>query len=303
MNNNDLNSRCAPSKSFNKGSCFTIESLQKIAKVYNIKNTNNKIEITDNKEKLLNHLTNRLSECQSCWLRMELVKNMNDNEINNTFRPEGPEKKSDWLSTIDINDVVEQYQEKYKDFVFLGAVPYDFMELNVLGINNLNLDKLEKEGKTKIGLVINLDEHDQNGSHWVSLFSDLKNRQIYFFDSVGETPGKKIKWFINKLTNYIYKKNTNEKIQVGGIIKIINKISDKKIKQKYTSILHDKLSDIDIRYNKKQHQFKNSECGVYSINFVVRLTGGETFDSITNNIMKDNKMNKCRETYFRNVII
>ena len=58
-----------------------------------------------------------------------------------------------------------------------------------------------------------------------------------------------------------------------------------------------------IRYNKKQHQFKDSECGIYSINFVVRLAGGESFDDITNNITKDEKMNLCRETYFRNVVI
>ena len=29
------------------------------------------------------------------------------------------------------------------------------------------------------------------------------------------------------------------------------------------------LDDFDIRYNKIQHQFKNTECGVYSINFII----------------------------------
>ena len=31
------------------------------------------------------------------------------------------------------------------------------------------------------------------------------------------------------------------------------------------------FKDFDIRYNTVQHQFNNSECGVYSINFVIRL--------------------------------
>ena len=60
------------------------------------------------------------------------------------------------------------------------------------------------------------------------------------------------------------------------------------------------LGNFDIRYNKVQHQFKNTECGVYSINFIVRLVGGETFDEITHNILKDDFMNKCSNTYFRN---
>lgn len=299
--------RCAPNNKFEDGSCYTIESLQKIATAFNAqdKNKNNKINISNDKNELLNQLTKKISECQSCWLRTELVKNINDDNINETFRPLGPDGKKDWLSTTDINDVVEQYQEKYKDFVFLGAVPYDFMELKMLGIQNINLDGLVKDGKTKIGLVINLDEHNQDGSHWVALFTNLKNKEIYFFDSVGDKPGKKIKWFINVLTDYIYNKETkeNNSLQVGGIMKIINKIKNKQVKQKYMSILENKLSGIDIRYNQKQHQFKDSECGVYSINFIVRLAGGETFDEITNNITKDDKMNECRETYFRNVVI
>jgi len=299
--------RCAPINKFEDGSCYTLESLQKIATAFNAqdKNKNNKINISNDKNELLNQLTKKISECQSCWLRTELVKNINDDNINETFRPVGPEGKKEWLSTTDINDVVEQYQEKYKDFVFLGAVPYDFMELKMLGIQNINLDGLVKDGKTKIGLVINLDEHNQDGSHWVALFANLKNKEIYFFDSVGDKPGKKIKWFINVLTDYIYNKETkeNNSLQVGGIMKIINKIKNKQVKQKYMSILENKLSGIDIRYNQKQHQFKDSECGVYSINFIVRLAGGETFDEITNNITKDDKMNECRETYFRNVVI
>jgi hypothetical protein len=299
--------RCAPINKFEDGSCYTLESLQKIATAFNAqdKNKNNKINISNDKNELLNQLTKKISECQSCWLRTELVKNINDDNINETFRPVGPEGKKEWLSTTDINDVVEQYQEKYKDFVFLGAVPYDFMELKMLGIQDINLDGLVKDGKTKIGLVINLDEHNQDGSHWVALFANLKNKEIYFFDSVGDKPGKKIKWFINVLTDYIYNKETkeNNSLQVGGIMKIINKIKNKQVKQKYMSILENKLSGIDIRYNQKQHQFKDSECGVYSINFIVRLAGGETFDEITNNITKDDKMNECRETYFRNVVI
>jgi Ulp1 family protease len=62
-----------------------------------------------------------------------------------------------------------------------------------------------------------------------------------------------------------------------------------------------KPSDIDMRWNKVQHQRKGSECGVYSINFITRLASGESFDSVINNITKDEQMNANRKIYFRNV--
>ena len=54
-----------------------------------------------------------------------------------------------------------------------------------------------------------------------------------------------------------------------------------------------------IKFNQSRHQFKNSECGVYSVNFILRLLKGETFEYICDNITLDDEVNKCRETYFR----
>ena len=143
-----MDKKCAPSKTYKDGSCFSLKSLKKIAENYNLKNPNNKINITDNKEHLVKDLEQKLNnKCseQTCWLRMDFVKALDDEEISkNTFRPEGPEKKYEWLSTTDINDVVSQYQAKYKDFLFLGAVPADFEELPILGINNLNFDEISE---------------------------------------------------------------------------------------------------------------------------------------------------------------
>ena len=51
------------------------------------------------------------------------------------------------------------------------------------------------------------------------------------------------------------------------------------------------LKEIDIRHNKTQHQRGNSECGVYSINFILRLLKGKTFDHITRKRTTDEKVN------------
>ena len=53
-----------------------------------------------------------------------------------------------------------------------------------------------------------------------------------------------------------------------------------------------------ILYNKHRHQYKGSECGVYSINFIIRLLDGETFEHITRNKTLDDEMNECRKKYF-----
>jgi hypothetical protein len=293
-----MDEKCAPSKTFKDGSCLSLESLITIVNNYNKKNPNDKIEISNNKEKLVKQLEEKLSHTcndQTCWLRLDVVQEIENEKIkediqDNTFRPEGPTKKYEWLSTTDINNVISQYQEKYKSFLFLGAVPADFEELPVLGISNLNFDELEKNKKTKIGLVINLDVHTQGGSHWVALYTNLEKNQIYYFDSFGKKPSKRTKKFVNRILKYLYKKKYNKNININNILK------------GGSGNDMDKLKNFDIKYNTIQHQFKNSECGVYSMNFIIRLVSGQTFDHITQNITKDDKMNECRGVYFRNVL-
>ncbi len=299
----DPDMKCAPSKNYSDGSCFTLDSLKKIATNYNKKNSN-KIDINLPKAQLVSELEKKLeNKCsdQTCWLRLDIVKELENEDIeSNTFRPRGPSKKYEWLSTSHINDVIEQYQKIHNDFLFLGAVPLDFEDLPVLGISNLNFADLEKQGKTKIGLVINLDEHWKDGSHWVGLFSDLANNQIYYFDSLGKKPLKRTRKFVNKIAKYLYSKKYGEKLPINDILQKIKKTGGQNTN---TNTHLKKLMDgnFDIRYNHIQHQFDNSECGVYSINFIVRLVSGETFDNVINNITKDEAMNANRKVYFRNV--
>jgi len=302
--------KCAPSKKYIDGSCFTLESLREIVESYNKRNEQ-KIDLNLPKDKLVDELESKLSnKCseQTCWLRLDFVKQLDNDDIElNTFRPTGPSKKYDWLSTTHINNVIVQYQQQYNDFIFLGAVPYDFDDLPILGISDLNFSELEQQKKNKIGLVVNLDKHTENGSHWVALYTDLNKNQIYFFDSVAKKPGKNIRKFINRITKYLYHKKYNKKLPINDIVselKNIDSTHENKIKKLISSNKYLKNligGGFDIRYNDIQHQFKNSECGVYSINFIIRLVGGESFDSVINNITKDDEMNLNRKIYFRNV--
>ena len=298
-----MDNKCAPGVKYNDGSCLTKDNLIEIAENFpkkNIKTNVSKKELVDTLQKEFKNKYN--CKDQLCWLDQTFVKRLNNENINKfTFRPFGPNKKYDWLSTLDINAVVEQYEKNKHDFIFLGAVPYDFQEIEP-ELDNMDFDKLRNgelnenfnKGKktNKMGMVINLDDHTKGGSHWVSLFANFDKNQIYFFDSFAKPPGKKIKKFINKIAKYMYKKKYNKDLFVNHVIE--------KMKNQEDSTSVDKLNKFDIRHNTVQHQFNNSECGVYSINFLVRLANGETFDDITKNILGDKFINNCRKTYFRN---
>jgi len=292
--------KCAPSKSYTDGSCFTIESLKKIAESYNKyigKDSNKQINISDNKADLVKQLTDRITTCknnQLCWLDLPWVKQIKDNEIHkHTFRPTGPQQRFKWLSTTNINEIVKQYEAKYKDFKFLGAVPYDFEELPQLGIADLDFDELISRGIHKIGLVINLDEHYKSGSHWVALYSNLLHNQVYFFDSYGYKPRKLIAEFAKKISLWCYKRNVLN-VQKGGIN------DDLDTESKFMRAKKNEYeTELDVVYNKTRHQFKNSECGVYSVNFILRLLKGETFEEICSNVTLDDQVNECRKVYFR----
>lgn len=290
-----MDSKCAPDREFKEGSCLKDNEVNKIIHAYNNENPDDIIQIENNKEKNIKKLNNKFNSkygCSSqiCWLQKDFVKNeFDDDELDKkTFRPRGPDKKHDWLSTTHINEVIEQYEKLHPEFLFLGAVPYDFEILSGLSIGTLNYADLESNGIHKLGMVINLDEHNQPGSHWVALYIDLQENKIYFFDSVGKKPGKRIRQYITKVTKYLYEKKYGHKLDVH------------KMKKSENNKYFKNTNGFDLKYNHKQHQFKNSECGVYSINFILRLLKGETFNDIIENITDDDTMNECRKTYFRN---
>jgi hypothetical protein len=290
-NNDDTNitinnEQCAPNIKNDGISCLSLEKLIKIVNAYNDnakKNNKNQIIIKNNKKYLIKELTSRLKDvCKSqvCWLNLNFVKLLNDKDIQEyTFRPVGPRDVRDWLSTLDIDNIINQYYKIYFDFIFFGAIPIDFDDLPQLGIKDLDFNKLINDKKTKIGIVFNLDEHYKSGSHWVALYADIdpnKDNYIYYFDSYGIPPEKRIKILIDRIYNFCSNNKQSFKKQNGGKL---NKI-------------------VKYEYNNIRHQFKGSECGVYSINFILRLLKGEKFKDITTNITTDDEISKCRQVYF-----
>jgi Ulp1 family protease len=113
-------------------------------------------------------------------------------------------------------------------------------------------------------MVFNLDKHNQSGSHWISLFINIAKREINFWDSFAMSPPAEVANLIKKVKAQGKKLGINFKVQI----------------------------------NMRKHQLKNTECGVYSINFIVEQLEGKTFKEVCNTIIRDEAMNSRRKLYF-----
>jgi len=261
---------CAPSSDLYKYTCFNMNSLKKIANKLNkdtrfggYKNINTTKYNKKNKKKLVNEIQKKLN-CKKHLDFCVLEKNQEfHDEIKKTLRPKAPKGQYEWLSTIDIRDVMEQYEKKYKDFNFIGPFPMDFEQIYE-ELANINVKALCKKDK-KIGIVFNTDVSTGQGEHWISMFLNMKDRTICFFDSVGDKPPKPVWRLIKKIAS--------QAKTMGCPLKIV--------------------------VNKRQFQFKDSECGVYSLWFLISRLRGDSCNYLFKSPISDDKMNKNRNKFFR----
>ena len=201
-----------------------------------------------------------------------------EKELLESFAPESPDhwKKNpnDWLSSVDINKVMKQYEKKYKCFEFMGPSPIDYDAHELFGecvweeLCHFNLEEQIKKGKTKIGVIFNTDPHYKNGSHWISLFINIKKKNIFFFDSAGDEIPKNIMKFVNNV------------IEQG---KQLKKPIHFSFDQNYPV----------------EHQYGNTECGIYSLFFIVHMLQDKiTGHYLKTHVLKDKYMEKFRKIYY-----
>lgn len=114
-------------------------------------------------------------------------------------------------------------------------------------------------------------------------------QNLIFFGKMPENPTKKSKLKLDKKTlNYITQKN-------GKILTLKNPIDKAKLKN--LNVVS--MKSFRTFYNNKKFQFKNTECGVYSMYFIDELLHDKTYDEFISNIIKDDAMHKNRQKYFR----
>jgi len=253
---------CSPvsTEHFRKnGSCLTFPDLKKIAHDHNIAYPHNKIPESafSSFKNLFQALSHALKpSCAAhkdlCWVEQHFVQDRN--ALLQKFRPP---MQSSWkkhrttpLLTTDILKALKPYEEKYSDFALLGVFAIDFLQKNADGschvydqICNMNLPAFVRNGVHQFGMVINLDPHYRGGSHWISMYMNTNPKDSRFgfhhFCSEASKPPQQILQYYENM------------------------------RSQYASAFPKRKKQLPFLSNDVRYQYKNSECGMYSLLFVI----------------------------------
>ena len=261
-----------------KFTCYSPQSLHKLKDLWNARHKDQRILSNDAREiwQALKYGMSKTCKRESCWLKQKIFKHKLNNEMTDfTFAPVAPKewvkKPFEWLTSIEMTTVMKQYEKVYPCFEFLGPSPIDFDTHKMFGecvweeICQFNLKKAIERGKTKIGIIFNLDPHNLEGSHWIAMFISVPHREIYFFDSYGDKPPRRIKRFIKRV-------------------------------QKQSMVLGPEYATM---INTKRHQRSESECGMYCLYFIIELLKEtSTFKELSTARIPDKYIKSLRKIYY-----
>ena len=231
-------------------SCYTPQILETIKTAYNKANPDNKINETD-PVSIWHALHAKLDHCEQedCWLNTIKNAKLRKQIDRYVFAPDRPpEWDADpdaWLSNYDIMNVLEQYEEARPDFNFIGPTPIDFdAKPNGKCVwNELCTFNLGEQTKkySQFGIIFNTDNHRGPGKHWISLYIDMSNGIMFYFDSAnGKTPAE-----VTALTHRIQEQAKS----LGKPLKYMR--------------------------NHGTHQYSDTECGMYSLFFIITMLTGK----------------------------
>jgi hypothetical protein len=269
---------CSPEHKNKEYSCYSDPDLHKMRDMWNARHPDQPIRTTDPKQIWL-HLKNYyLNVCnkETCWVHQMTKNGQLKKELLDAFAPESPSgwkiNPNEWLSSIDILKVMNQYEKKYKCFDFLGPSPIDYDTHKLNGecvweeLCHFNLKHHIKQGHHKIGIIFNLDPHYKGGSHWVSLFINVRKQTIFYFDSAGEPAPSQIR----KFAENVIKQGHNMSMQF-------------KFDQNHPT----------------EHQYGNTECGMYSLFFITHMIEDKiTGHYLKTHVLKDKYVEKFRKIFY-----
>jgi hypothetical protein len=290
-NNRTLKGYCAPHSTTEAGvktgpnTCYSKGQLITIIKKYNQgKSYAEQITPPHNASpeklwQLIDQKMGNVCNTEWCWLNQTGLSELEDR----IFLPPAPKGgPKAWLSTLDIERVLQQYMRIHKNFLGLGPVAIDFCSDVGNAVCNMDIKKIRDMGKTKIGIVFNTDPISKPGQHWICMYIDISPRNpnqwsINYFDSYGMAPlPNAIRSLVEKLQAQNKKYNKAEfKLEMN--CKDISGICTRSVRQ----------------------QKHNTECGMYCINFIVERLTGKSWDYMVSNIQTDEKIFQKRPMFFR----
>jgi hypothetical protein len=190
------------------------------------------------------------------------------------LRPRYPNEwlkdEDQWLDNFQIASVMKQYEASCPHFKFIGVVPIDFSAPDPYAKTEkkcmnqefclVDLEAEKAAGKTVLGAVFNLDPHYKGGSHWVGLTVDLLRNKVYYFDSYGVKPPMQV--------------------------------------ARYMRYLHTLEPRLVLESNGRRFQYTDTECGMYSLYFIICMINGDNFTEFCRNPIADKWMRKYRKILF-----
>jgi len=252
--------------------CLPIEVLRRVAKIFNVETTDTTIR-ADLEKKFGLQPNEEYTFLQKLPLSKEEKKTLEDTYL----RPRAPrawKKDPDmWLDSQNIYFVMMQYEKAFPNFDFMGPFPIDFAapDPNNKGptpkclmneICEFRVKSALESKKDMLGVIYNLDPHYKSGSHWVATFVDLKRNRCLYFDSYGLKPPKQIMTFMS----WVARQDPDRKIT--------------------------------LMYSSRRIQYKNTECGVYCLYFLIRMIYGDEFVDFTRATPNDEGMLSLRSCLF-----
>ena len=270
--------KCAPNPDkVGEYTCYTSTTLQKMRDLWNIRHPDCKITSKSPREiwEQLRDYIGDVCDRESCWLKQKFIENSADSELlNYTFAPPRPKtwkkRPNTWLNSNDILAVMKQYEKYYRCFEFIGPSPIDYDTHVYDGecvwkeLCELNIKDQIKRGKTKIGMIFNTDPHYKGGSHWFACFIHIPKQRLYYFDSYGE-----------KADPQIFKLFKNIREQGN------------KLNMEFKEV-----------HNELRHQYSNSECGMYSLYFIIEMLKDKNPEHFLKNRIDDKKVERLRKYYY-----
>ena len=246
-----------------KNTCYKKKDLVNIATKWNKDNPNNAIPVGGTKSELWNNIRIKMGDDEKAWGDNNLVKMR--------FATDVPEEWNindhTWLDNFTLDRIMKFFERKYKGFHFENATSLDFERKDIYGncvVSGLCKYKMKDlvNKYTSFGTILNTDPSHLPGKHWNALYVDIKKRRILFYDSFGSVPHKEVKVFVERL------KKEGDEIHGSGTW--------------------------NIQINNRSHQKSSSECGMYSVYFIIRMVVGESFESFTSRDVTDDYVNCLR---------
>ena len=265
----DEPSLCSPHRVDDGVSCFTLDELVDLAEAWNTTESVDKVDPTLPREQLVSSLRDRMGDVcgnEACWLDQSRLVSALRNRTSTAVYDEitrfalKPKGRKGKHEWLSTPDI-ENVMRQYE-----RVFPY-FRFISCVASDHYQLHPAEFPAETIAttpisAIVFNLDNSRQRGSHWVAVVfahDDDDVLTIEYFDSTGNKPNRNIREFLS----------------------------------------HPFFHDAVYVQNTVAHQRQNSECGVYSMYFILQRCYGVTVDEFNERRVTDKEMNDYRAYLFR----